>query len=113
MPEMIEKFSHGAPTFSLRGKKNICYFHDADFSSDGTISIWCPSDLDAQAALVGSDASCYFRPTPSASGVFTDWVGMYLDVEPVDWAEVEELLHHAYRLSAPKKLSAQLERVHP
>lgn len=108
MPEMVEKFSHGAPVFSLRGKKPICYYHDAEFSSDGTVSIWCPAGLDAQAAFVGSDPKRFFRPTPSASGVFSDWIGMYLQPAPVDWADVEHVLHNAYRQVAPKKLSDQL-----
>ena len=38
---------------------------------------------------------------------------MYLDV-PLDWAEIAEIVEDAYRVVAPKKLVARLDRVeHP
>ena len=35
------------------------------------------------------------------------WVGVYLDGD-VDWGELAELLRDSYRLTAPKRLVAQL-----
>ncbi|HEY7184414.1 MAG TPA: MmcQ/YjbR family DNA-binding protein [Blastocatellia bacterium] len=37
------------------------------------------------------------------------WVGLWLDTPQVDWAEVEAILVGAYRLTAPKKLIAELD----
>ena len=37
------------------------------------------------------------------------WVGLWLDTPQVDWAEVEALLVGAYRLTASKKLIAELD----
>jgi len=37
------------------------------------------------------------------------WVGLWLDTTQVDWAEVEAILMGAYRLTAPKKLIAELD----
>ena len=54
----------------------------------------------------------FFRPVPSASGVFSSWLGVYLDSadgEPLDWSEVDQVLREAYRLIAPKKLIAQMD----
>jgi predicted DNA-binding protein (MmcQ/YjbR family) len=36
------------------------------------------------------------------------WVGVWLDVE-VDWDFVAELVEKSYRMTAPKRLSAQIE----
>jgi hypothetical protein len=37
------------------------------------------------------------------------WIGIHLD-QGADWAEVSELMRDAYRLVAPKRLVATLER---
>lgn len=37
------------------------------------------------------------------------WVGLWLDTPQVDWTEVEAILVGAYRLTAPKKLIAELD----
>jgi hypothetical protein len=55
-----------------------------------------------------SDPVRYFRPTPSASGVFADWCGVYLDVA-VDWDEVADIVEEAFRVVAPKGLIAELD----
>ena len=37
------------------------------------------------------------------------WVGVWLDVKSVDWDALEGLLLDAYRMTAPKRLIAQLD----
>lgn len=37
------------------------------------------------------------------------WLGMWLDIPRIDWEEVREVLVGAYRLTAPKKVIAELE----
>jgi len=36
------------------------------------------------------------------------WVGVYVDVDRIDWPEIEDLLADAYRLVAPKSLARQV-----
>ena len=109
LPEVNERLSHGAPTFFLRDKRPICYFHDEDFGADGRVSLWCPAPVGVQAELVAAEPERFFAPTPSATGVFRHWIGVHLDVETVDWDEVSEIVEDAYRLLAPKKLIALLD----
>ena len=112
LPEVNERDSHGAPSFFLRDKRPICYFHDSDFASDGRVSIWCPAPQGGQAELVALDATVFFSPTPSSSGVFKDWIGAFVDAlddTEVDWDDIADVIEDAYRLVAPKKLAAQLD----
>ena len=59
-----------------------------------------------QAALIASQPERYFIPPYVGR---RGWVGMLLDVPGLDWAEAEELMIEAYRLVAPKRLTASLE----
>ena len=112
LPEVTERYSHGAPSFFLRDKRPICYFHDSDFASDGRVSIWCPATSDSQAELIAIDPDVFFAPTPSSSGVFKDWIGAFLDnldETSVGWDDIAGVIEDAYRQVAPKKLCAQLD----
>ena len=112
LPEVNERHSHGAPSFFLRDKRPICYFHGSDFASDERVSIWCPSTPDSQAELIAIDPAVFFAPTPSSSGVFKDWIAAFLDdlgATDTDWDDISGVIEDAYRLVAPKKLSAQLD----
>lgn len=111
LPEVNERFSHGAPCFFFRDKRPICYFH-GDHTGDGRVSIWCPAPPGVQEELVESAPERFFRPTPSTSGVFARWVGVYIDAESdgnEDWHEVTAILEDALRLVAPKSIAAQLD----
>lgn len=109
-PEVNERLSHGAPCFFVRDKRPLCYYHDEDFSDDGRVALWCPASAGQVAESLAAAPGRFFRPTPSASGVFADWLGMFLDrsggVE-VDWNEVEQILDGAFHLVAPKQLLAR------
>lgn len=112
LPGVEERVSHHAPCFFVRGKTPICRFHDAEFAGDGRVSLWCPAPPGVQEELVSADPERFFAPTPSASGVFKDWIGVYLDTEgelAVDWQEIAAIVEDAYRLRAPKKLVAELD----
>ena len=111
LPEVTERQSHGEPCFFLRGKRPICYFHD-DHNGDGRVSVWCPAPPGAQDELVAADPRRFFRPQPSASGVFADWIGIFLDHPPLnaaDWREITEIVTDAYRFVAPKSLTRMLD----
>jgi len=112
LPGVTERDSHRAPAFYVNDKRPICYFHGSDFGRDGRISLWCPAPEGVREELVDTEPERFFAPTPSASGVFRDWIGVYLDTEGdlgPDWDEIAAIIEAAYRLKAPKKLIAQLD----
>ncbi len=112
LPEVNERLSHGAPSFFFRDKRPICYFHGSDFASDERVSIWCPAPPGGQELLIATDPLVFFAPTPSSSGVFRDWIGVFLDEKngsTVDWDDVADVVEDAFRLVAPKKLITKLE----
>jgi len=48
----------------------------------------------------------------SASGVFSSWLGVYLDTtgkHAVDWSEIAAIVEDAFRMVAPKSLVAELD----
>ena len=53
----------------------------------------------------------FYKPPSSATGVFSQWLGIYLDTYAVDWDEIAAILEDAFRLVAPKHLIAELD--HP
>jgi hypothetical protein len=73
---------------------------------DERVAFWCAAPPGVQEALVASDPRRFFRP-PYVGG--RGWVGVYLDVPGVDWAEVAELVVEAYRTVAPRRLVAGLD----
>ena len=111
LPEVNERLSHGQPCFFIRNRRPICYFHE-DHNGDGRISIWCPALADVREELVLTDPSHFFEPPTSESGVFSHWVGTYLNLagkDRVDWVDISALLEDAYRQVAPKSLLAVLD----
>ena len=113
LPGVSERVSHGEPCFFVEGKRPLCYFHD-NHRGDGRVSLWCPSPEGVPAELTASEPLRFFHPTPSASGVFADWLGVYLDADAddrVDWSEIAHILEDAFRTTASKRLIARLDGV--
>jgi hypothetical protein len=77
-PEVNERLSHGEPCFFVRNQRPLCYFHD-DHNGDGRISLWCPSPPGVQAEMVSAEPGRFFAPPTSSGGVFSGWLGVYLD----------------------------------
>jgi hypothetical protein len=102
LPEVTEKLSHGEPTWFVR-RTFVMY---ADHHHDDRLAFWCAAPPRAQEELVAADPARFFRP-PYVGG--RGWLGVYLDVEALDWAEIGELVSDAYRQVAPKKLLARLD----
>ena len=114
LPGVEERVSHRAPCFYVR-KRAICRFHDADFGTDDRVTMWCLSAPGVAEEMASAEPRRFFQPTPSAGGVFADWLGVYLDPDPagpdaLDWDEIGAILEEAYRLVAPKGLVAELDR---
>ena len=111
LPEVNERLSHGEPCFFVRDRRPLCYFHD-DHNRDGRISLWCPAPPGAQEEMVAAAPDRFFKPPASARGVFSDWLGVYLDLpgdSGVDWKEIAAIVKDAYRIVAPKHLVAEVE----
>jgi hypothetical protein len=112
LPEVNERTSHGEPCFFVRDKRPLCYFHD-DHNGDGRISLWCPAPRGVQEELVSAEPFRFFAPPTSASGVFSGWLGVYLDTagkHKVDWKEIAAIIEGAYRHVAPKVLVTALDK---
>jgi predicted DNA-binding protein (MmcQ/YjbR family) len=109
LPGTDEKVSHGRPAFFT--KKVFAYYggslrEDDDWVQHPHAVIVLP-DPDDRRALLEDDRSfvpAYLGPS--------GWVGVDLD-DATDWDEVAELLDASYRLTAPKRLVAELDRATP
>lgn len=107
LPEAAEKEAWGDPTFRVRDK-----IFAMEKRGDGRVSVWCKAAPGSQAILVGADPALFFVPPYVGS---KGWIGMRLDAKP-DWNEVTAIVRRSYRLTAPKRLAAQIgeiDRVQP
>jgi hypothetical protein len=102
LPEAHEVEAWGEPTFRVRNKIFAMYASSGTHHGGGRAAVWCKAAAANQSLMVRAAPQRFFVPPyVGPSG----WVGVYLD-EGVDWAEVGDLLRDAYRLTAPKRLSA-------
>jgi len=111
LPEVNERLSHGAPCFYIQGKRALCRYHDHHYGDD-RVSLWCPATAKLQEELVSTEPELFFKPPASASGVFSDWIGVYLDTsgeDTIDWNRIAAILEEAYRKVAPKWLISELD----
>ena len=103
LPEAVEKpfGGHTAPAFRVRDKLFAMCAGEED---GGRGEMWCKAPPGAQRVIVSSDPERYFVPPYVGKN---GWVGMRLH-RGVDWDAVEELVTESYRMTAPKKLVAQV-----
>lgn len=102
LPEAEASSRTGQHTaFSVRGKKFAYYL--VDHHGDDRVSFECKAAPGVNASLAGADPTRFYLPKYMAHH---GWLALYLDVGPVDWDEIEDLLVTAYRLTAPKRLAA-------
>jgi hypothetical protein len=101
LPEVEERLSHGEPAWFVRGKKQFVFF--VNRHHDDRIGFWCAAPAGAQEVLVGADPGHFFRPPYVGH---RGWLGVYLDVEGIDWGHIAEIVRDAYRVVAPARLAA-------
>ena len=101
LPEAEEQpfGGHTAPSFRIRGKLFVTT------SEDGSAMTF-KGQPGVQQALVGSDPKRFFVPAYVGN---KGWVSARLDVEQ-DWDEIAELIEDSFRMIAPKRVSALLDR---
>jgi predicted DNA-binding protein (MmcQ/YjbR family) len=98
-PEAVEAGGVGNPSFKVR-ERIFAMQHGHEHRP----SAWLKAQDGVQELLVGSNPARFFRPPYVGHH---GWVGAWLDVEQ-DWDELADLIEESYRLTAPKRLVAQL-----
>jgi hypothetical protein len=99
LPEAVEAGGVGNPSFKVRGK-----IFAMQHGHEGRPSAWMKAAEGVQELLAGSQPDRFFRPPYVGHH---GWVGTWLDVEQ-DWDELADLVEESYRMTAPKRLVAQL-----
>jgi hypothetical protein len=99
-PEAVESGGVGNPSFKVREK-----IFAMQHPMDDRPSLWVKAPNGVQQMLVGAVPDRFFRPPYVGHH---GWVGLWLDGE-IDWNELSDLVDESYRMTAPKRLSAQLE----
>jgi predicted DNA-binding protein (MmcQ/YjbR family) len=89
---------HTAPSFRVRDKLFVMTGEDRTY-------ITCKAPPGVQQMLVASDPRRFFVPAYVGS---KGWIGVRLDGRP-DWDEIAEIVEESYRMTAPKRLAAQLD----
>ena len=105
LPEATERLSHGSPTWFIGGKKTFVMYLD-DHHGDGRLALWCAAPAGVQGELVDQEPERFFVPPYVGH---RGWLGVRLDRDP-DWGEIAGIIEDAYRVVAPKRALAQLER---
>jgi hypothetical protein len=98
-PEAVEAGGVGNPSFKVRER-----IFAMQHGHENRPSAWLKAQDGVQELLVGSNPARFFRPPYVGHH---GWVGAWLDVEQ-DWDELADLVEESYRMTAPKRLVAQL-----
>ena len=99
-PEASEQGGVGRPTFKVR-QKIFAMRH----LMDGRLSVWLKAPPGAQGALIQTSPDIFFMPPYVGRH---GWVGAFLDAD-LDWDQLADLIEDSYRMTAPKRLVAQLD----
>jgi hypothetical protein len=77
-----------------------------DHHGDGRLALNCRAESGTCERLLASGPERFHVPAYLGH---RGWVGLWLDLPSVDWAEVHRLLADAYIMSAPRRLLAELD----
>lgn len=108
LPETSERVSHGEPAFFIREKKTFLSW--ADHHHDDRVGFWCAAPPGAQQEMVAAEPERFFIP-PYVGG--RGWLGVRVDVAPVDEAELAEIVTEAWRVVAPTRLRLTFDACPP
>ena len=100
-PEAVEAGGVGNPSFKVRDK-----IFAMQHGMAGRPSLWCKAPAGVQGSLTQSDPTRFFRPPYVGQH---GWIGIWLDGE-VDWDELDAFVEGSYRMTAPKRLAASIDR---
>ena len=100
LPEATERETWEQATFRVREKIFAMAGHDT-----GHWRMSCKARPGMQASLVAARPDRFYVPAYVGP---RGWLGIDLG-DGVDWDEVADLIEESYRLTAPKRLAAQLD----
>ncbi|MEO8395653.1 MAG: MmcQ/YjbR family DNA-binding protein [Chloroflexota bacterium] len=102
LPEAVEDFEGvGSPAYKVRSK--IFAMHHGMHINRS--SMWCKAPSGFQQMIVGAEPERFFVPPYVGQH---GWIGLWLDVEQ-DWGLIADLVEDSYRMTAPKRLIAQIK----
>jgi predicted DNA-binding protein (MmcQ/YjbR family) len=101
LPEATQQYTFESETFRVRSK--IFAMHSVN---DGGGAVWVKGRPGDQELLISAAPERFFKPPYLGP---KGWIGIRLNSE-TDWDEVTDLVETSYRLIAPKKLGAHLDR---
>ena len=102
-PEAVEAVAFGSPTFQVRSK-NFAMVH----KPDERVSVWCKAPPGAQEAYIASEPDRYYKPPYLGP---KGWIAAWISPEcNPDWVAIKEIVDESYRLIAPKRLVATLDK---
>jgi hypothetical protein len=108
LPEVVERPSHGAPSWFVRGKKTFVTFVDRHHGDPHT-AIWAAAPPGVTAELVAAEPARFFVPPYVGH---RGWLGLRLDLagpDALDETELAGIAADAYRQVAPKALARLLD----
>ena len=108
LPEATASASGKHLSLEVRGKRFGYYLED--HHGDGRVALNCRAEPGGNQTLVDFAPERFHIPAYLGP---RGWVGLWLDLRAIDWDEVESLIIDAYRLTAPKRLVAQLDHSDP
>ena len=101
LPEAVRERRGTHADFRVRTKV-FAYYLD-DHHGDGIVAVCCKTARGENVAWARADPVRFYLPAYIGP---RGWIGLRLDVEPVDWRQVSDLVIDSYRLAAPKRLAA-------
>lgn len=107
LPEVARAVHGDHADFRVR-KKVFAYYLD-NHHGDGIVSICCKSALGENIDRAGTEPERFYLPAYIGP---RGWLGLRLDRGPIDWHEVENILHLSYSLAAPKTLARRVDAGH-
>jgi phosphoribosylglycinamide formyltransferase-1 len=105
LPETTREDAGEHAMFAVRAKR-FAYYLD-DHHGDGIVSVCFKALPSERETLLDSDEQRFYSPAYIGP---KGWLGLRLDVGEVDWAEVKALVTASYRLQAPKRLAAIIDK---
>lgn len=108
LPEVVERPSHGAPAWFVRGRKTFVMFADHHHGDPHT-AIWAAAPPGVTAELVAAEPARFFVPPYVGH---RGWLGLRLDLagpDALDETELAGIAADAYREVAPATLVRLLD----
>jgi len=103
LPEAKREVMGDHAAFTVRDKKFVYYLHD--HHGDGIISVCFKTEPGENEVLLASGPTRFYSPAYIGP---RGWVGLRLDAGKIDWTEVADFVTESYRMTAPKRLAAQV-----